>query len=256
MKSYAISDIGRVRSENQDCYNILDVYSDILLFAVCDGMGGASGGRTASRLAMETFCSTVRYNIVPEPREGGPDLGRTGLRYALDSAVRAANLKVLEAAKQSGGALSGMGTTLVALLVVKDKLALTVNVGDSRIYQSYEGKLTQLTHDHSLLQFALDTGRITEAEAEDFPEKNVITRAIGISEDIKPDIGVIDISGTKRPYNFLLCSDGLSGQVSSSLIGAIMGDPSTGADYKAERLVNMANSAGGIDNVTALIVEL
>ena len=156
--------------------------------------------------------------------------------------------------------LKGMGTTLVAALVVGDVL-YAVNVGDSRLYLYNRGRLTQITRDHSLVQYLLETGKLTKEEARDYPNRNVITRAVGIDRSIESDIFSVDLSRLHDDACAMLCSDGLSGYVEADEIRSMLSDgiaedvPYDG-DAIASSLVDAANAAGGVDNITVVLMRL
>lgn len=233
----AASDVGVVRSENQD--NLLATPG---LWLVADGMGGHRGGEVASLVAAEVVASAVA--------DLGPD--------RLDEAVRRANAAVIDRALGDLD-LSGMGTTLTALALVPasdgsaDSLVL-VNVGDSRTYRLPAGSSTleQLTLDHSLVGEWEREGRITAEQAATHPHRNVITRALGVDEEVEVDRWELTPSVGER---YLLCSDGLTNELDDEAIAAVLVaaiDPQTAA----EELVARANAAGGRDNVTVVVVEV
>ena len=150
-----------------------------------------------------------------------------------------------------------MGTTLVALLVVENTLAYSLNIGDSRMYDIAEGKIKQLTKDHSYVQQLVDMGQITYEEAKTSPMRNIITRAVGIDGDVAPDIHSLSPAPgfPDAPRYILLCSDGLCGVISDEEIAEIVCSEGELRD-KTERLVAAANNAGGPDNITVVIAEL
>jgi protein phosphatase len=257
MKFYGKTDVGVRRTENQDCFGIYEILPGVTLLAVCDGMGGMAGGAIASRLALDTFAQSMREHILPDNPEDEPDLGSVGLRFALSASASDANRAVWKEAEASDGKLTGMGTTLVALLVVTDTLAYTLNIGDSRIYEITKDSVTQLTRDHSYVQELLDLGRITYEESLTSPVRNIITRAVGIGDDVRADIESLNPApGTQdNPRYILLCSDGLCGVISEEGMANIVraeGDLKS----KTEALVAAANNAGGPDNITVVIAEL
>lgn len=257
MKFYGKTDVGRCRTENQDCFGIYEILPGVTLLAVCDGMGGMAGGAIASRLALDTFMQSMREHILPDNPENEPDLGSVGLRFSLSASASDANRAVWKEAVESDGKLNGMGTTLVALLVVSDTLAYTLNIGDSRLYEITKDSITQLTRDHSYVQELLDLGRITYEESLTSPVRNIITRAVGIGDDVRADVESLDPKpGTPdSPRYILLCSDGLCGVIRDEEIARIVraeGDIKS----KTEALVAAANNAGGPDNITVVLVEL
>ncbi|MCQ2353959.1 MAG: Stp1/IreP family PP2C-type Ser/Thr phosphatase [Clostridia bacterium] len=257
MKFYGKTDTGKVRLENQDCFGIYQILPGVTLCVVCDGMGGVSGGATASREALDAFAEAIRDSILPDDPQGTPDLGNTSLRFAMSGAVEAANRAVWEKANNdTTGKLAGMGTTLVALLIVENGLAYALNVGDSRLYQIRNNKITQLSRDHSYVQDLIDMGKLTYEEARQFPMRNVITRAVGIQSAVRADIFSVD---TEKAENekciFLLCSDGLCGPLRDEDIIQIVNSDDK-PDKKVESLVAAANNAGGPDNITVVLAEV
>ncbi len=257
MKFYGKTDVGIRRTENQDCFGIYEILPGVTLLAVCDGMGGMAGGATASRLALDTFAQSMREHILPDNPEDEPDLGSVGLRFSLSASVSEANRAVLKEADESDGKLEGMGTTLVALLVVENTLAYSLNIGDSRMYEITGEKIEQLTRDHSYVQQLVDMGQLTYEEAQTSPMRNIITRAIGIDGDVAADINSLNpLPGTpEAPRYILLCSDGLCGVVSDGDIAEIVRAEGS-LKEKTEDLVNAAREAGGPDNITVVLAEL
>lgn len=257
MKFYGKTDVGISRTENQDCFGIYEILPGVTLLAVCDGMGGMAGGAIASRLALDTFVQSMREHILPDNPEDEPDLGSVGLRFSLSASASEANRAVWKEADESGGKLEGMGTTLVALLVVENTLAYSLNIGDSRMYEITNEKIEQLTKDHSYVQQLIDLGQLTYEEAKDFPMRNVITRAVGIDGDVAADIHSLNPApGTpEAPRFILLCSDGLCGVVSDDDVAEMVRAEGS-LKEKADRLVNAARNAGGPDNITVVLAEL
>lgn len=257
MKFYGKTDVGVCRTENQDCFGIYEILPDVTLLAVCDGMGGMAGGATASRLALDTFVSSMREHIIPDNPEDEPDLGSVGLRFSLSASASEANRAVWEEAEDSKGKLEGMGTTLVALLVVDNTLIYSLNIGDSRCYEITKDKIEQITKDHSYVQYLIDLGKITYEEAKESPVRNVITRAVGIDDDVIADIKSLNPApGTAdEPRYLLLCSDGLTTVVSDDKIAELV---RSGNDLKekTDALVAAARDAGGPDNITVVLAEL
>jgi len=228
----ARTDVGRVREGNEDGYMVHEP-----LFAVADGMGGHQGGEVASRLALETL----------EPVAQGGDSEPTS---RLAEVVREANRELLHAASQDPQ-LAGMGTTLTAFITRGDEIHLA-HVGDSRAYLLREGELRQLTEDHTVVQRLVDEGRISPEEAEIHPQRSILTRALGVDDDVRVDEAMIEVRPGDR---ILLCSDGLTGMVPEEDMRRILSehrDPQEAADA----LVDAANEAGGQDNITAVVVDV
>lgn len=221
------TDIGRVRDGNEDSYLAEDP-----LFAVADGMGGHKGGEVASQLAMETL-------------EGALPGGRT-----LAEGIHAANAAVFERS-QEDRSVSGMGTTLTAV-VVEDMVASLAHVGDSRAYLLRAGDLRQLTDDHTLVSRMVRSGEISAAEAGVHPHRSVLTRALGTEAQVEVDEFDVALTDGDR---LLLCSDGLTGMVTEEQILAILSAAPESQDA-ADRLVRAANRAGGVDNITVLILDV
>jgi protein phosphatase len=225
------TDVGRVRSGNEDASLVNDK-----LFAVADGMGGHRGGAVASQVALDTLGDNFT--------EASPD--------ALVAAANVANERVFEQSNDDPD-LHGMGTTLVAIAPVEDDdLLAWIHVGDSRIYLYRDGELTQLTEDHSLVEQWVREGAISAEEARSHPQRNILTRALGISADVGID------QGTVIPYagdRFVLCSDGLFNEVDEGRIAATLrrlADP----QEAAHELVRLALDGGGRDNITVLLVDV
>ncbi len=228
-----------------------ELTDSVSLFTVCDGMGGASAGETASATACSVYHSAMTESI-------RANLAGTHLITPLNAklckrlmtdALTEANGAVYRLSK-TDPALDGMGTTLVSVLLV-NKTAYFVNVGDSRAYYYKDGELSQITKDHSYVQYLVDNGMIQPDEAESHPHKNLITRSVGTSAEITPDLFALD---TRRTDVILLCSDGLTNMVSEAEIAEVLGNNDVDFSHKAERLVARANSHGGTDNITALVV--
>ncbi|MQA76083.1 MAG: Stp1/IreP family PP2C-type Ser/Thr phosphatase [Solirubrobacterales bacterium] len=225
------SDTGRQRTANEDSY-----YARAPLFAVADGMGGAQAGEVASRIAAESF--------EPAPREGEPP------EAYLRQIAHAANERIHNLA-QNDSSRSGMGTTLTAAMVEGDDVSFA-HVGDSRAYVFRDGELRLLTSDHSLVEELRRQGRLTEEQAEDHPQRSIITRALGPEAEV--DVDTLTFSA--RPGDvFLLCSDGLTTMVKEAGIAAALSE-SEGLDEAVKRMVREANEAGGRDNITAVAFRL
>ena len=223
----AATDIGQVREGNEDSYLVVEP-----LYAVADGMGGHRGGEVASSLALETVQGMF------ERREG-----------SLADQVEQANRAVFDRS-QNDRSVSGMGTTLTAAQVDGNRVHL-VHVGDSRAYLLRRGELTQLTEDHTLVHRMVMEGELSQEEAETHPHRSILTRALGVDQTVQVDEGDVEVVGGDR---LLLCTDGLTGMVPEGQIREILleaAEPQEAVD----RLVKVANRAGGIDNITAVILD-
>ncbi|MBR6594916.1 MAG: Stp1/IreP family PP2C-type Ser/Thr phosphatase [Clostridia bacterium] len=241
MISYGKSDTGKVRRRNEDSFKISEC-DEWVSAVVCDGMGGVNGGSIASELALCVYADTLFKEI----GKSGADLTGQIIKNSMLFAVSAANNAVRERAEKKAE-LKGMGTTLVAAFVWQDK-AYVVNVGDSRLYKTLSGAFSQVTKDHSFVQYLVDTGAITEEEAVDHPNKNVITRALGIAHEVDADFFMVDSFD-----GLLLCSDGLSNYVSNDGLRAILSTGGT-VKNKVKALIDAANNGGGGDNITAVLL--
>lgn len=230
----AATDTGRVRTINQDQLLVTDN-----LFAVADGMGGHQGGEVASLTAVEALSESF---------------GNARRADDLVEAAKEANRAVWRKA-QADDALRGMGTTLTAVAVVQEegeeRLAI-LNIGDSRAYLMRHGDLDQLTEDHSLVEELVRTGQISETEAESHPRRNILTRAVGIEEEVEADVWQIAPAPGDR---VLLCSDGLVREVADNQIASMLrrlADPKEAA----RELVAKAKNEGGSDNITVVVIDV
>ncbi len=252
---YGRSDIGKVRSANQDSYIIGRLCENASLCVVCDGMGGARSGNVASECAAAIFADKVKKYAAPHISDGIMELDSDDACVILDDAAHDANSAVYKKS-QSSIVYKGMGTTLVAALICGD-VAYVINVGDSRLYLISDNTITQITHDHSYVQHLIDSGTLTVEDARTHPYRNRITRAVGVASDLEADIYSVDLSSLDCCY-LLLCSDGLSGQLLPEDIYAIITAETEGDDElseKTEKLIDAANAAGGPDNITALLIK-
>ncbi|MCW2545250.1 MAG: serine/threonine protein phosphatase [Frankiales bacterium] len=224
---------GLLRTNNED-----SVYAGPRLLAVADGMGGHAAGDVASAVTIAALAPLDE------------DAPGADLIEALRSAARSANTHLRDMAA-GDDALAGMGTTLVALLFSGPRLGL-LHIGDSRCYLLRDGELTQITHDHTLVQTLVDEGRISEADASTHPQRSVITRVLDGRDDMEPDLSVRE---AKEGDRYLVCSDGLTGPVGSldTLREALLIDEPQDA---VDRLVQLALRGGGPDNVTVIVADV
>ena len=226
-----LTDVGRQRQGNEDNY-----LEQPPLFAVADGMGGARAGEVASKIAVEMLADSA-------PADGSPE------RH-LAEVTKEANRQIYEKA-QADSELAGMGTTLTAALVTGREVAIG-HVGDSRLYRFRDGELERLTQDHSLVEEFVRQGKLTPEEAENHPQRSIITRALGP----EPDVEVETYTHAGRAGDvYLICSDGLTGMVPEPRIAEILSE-SGSLDQAAHRLIEEANENGGKDNITAVLFRL
>jgi PPM family protein phosphatase len=241
--------VGMKRSHNEDNFFLL---AEENLYIVADGMGGHASGEVASQIAVETlanfFIDTSRDREITWPYK--EDRGVSYDENRLITGVKLANRRVYETA-QSDARYRGMGTTIVSL-VCGSSGAFLGHVGDSRGYVIREGRIQQVTEDHSLLNDYLKVHKLTPEEIEHFPHKNVIVRALGMKETVAVDVHRVD----PRPGEiYLLCSDGLSGMVTDEQILDAVLEGGSDLEKTCQALIARANASGGADNITCVLVE-
>ncbi len=240
MKIVAKTDKGKIRESNQDAYAVGELPGEVAWAVVCDGMGGAAGGNIASALAVKVISDKITSCFNEKMRE-------SSIKNLLDSAITAANIEVYDMA-DSHSELYGMGTTVVCAIVRQDT-AYIAHAGDSRAYIAGNDEVKQITTDHSMVQDLVDRGKITAEEAEHHPNKNIITRAVGVDKRIDIDFDQFDLNESET---LILCTDGLSNYVSTN---ELLEDIKDGQYYAfADRLVKRANNNGGGDNITVVAI--
>lgn len=240
MKIVAKTDKGMVRESNQDAYAVGELPGEVAWAVVCDGMGGAAGGNIASALAVKVISEKINASYNPKMRD-------SSIKNLLDSAITAANIEVYDMAYAQPD-LKGMGTTVVCA-IVREGRAYIAHAGDSRAYIANKNNISQITTDHSMVQDLVNQGKITQQEAEHHPNKNIITRAIGVDKRIDIDFDQLDLNDDDT---LILCTDGLSNCVSTDDMASDIKD---GQYYAfAERLVKRANNNGGSDNITVVAI--
>ncbi|OGR87742.1 MAG: hypothetical protein A3A86_02620 [Elusimicrobia bacterium RIFCSPLOWO2_01_FULL_60_11] len=242
------SDVGKKRANNEDGFA---VDPEMGLFIVADGMGGHNHGEVASKMAVDTTLNSMKNFILKGQKAilGKVDPKVSERANQMASSVRLANQIIFESARTKPQ-YSGMGTTIDAVLIHKDRAAVA-HVGDSRVYLARDGKLTQITEDHSLVEDQVRQGLLKREEADRSHLKNVLTRALGVDEVTEVDVVEVEL----RPGDLLIgCTDGLNKMVSDDEIlktVPLMKTPKMIADH----LVDMANAAGGVDNVTVVVAQ-
>ena len=242
MKITGKTHIGLVRQNNQDALDFGALSDTVHYAVVCDGMGGANGGNIASRIAVDVIAGRIKENL-QEGRAHG------AVEHLLESAMAAANIGVYDRA-QSDESLSGMGTTVVAV-VTSGKNAYVSHVGDSRVYLLRQGELTAVTRDHSVVQELIESGQITQEEARSHPRRNYITRALGVTENESGESDEVELQKGDR---LLLCTDGLTNMISREDIRQILLQQT--AETAVEQLLQAALDAGGTDNITVLLMDV
>jgi serine/threonine protein phosphatase PrpC len=244
----ARTDVGRVRENNEDSFALA---ADLNLFVLSDGMGGLASGEAASRMTTETVLARCRETADPTVALIGERLsGLSNASNRLASAIRWANREVYQAARQSA-TRQGMGATVVALWFTDEGRVSVAHVGDSRAYRLRGGDLTQLTDDHSFVAEQVRRGMMTKREAGESTMQNVLMRALGIEPEVQVDVNEeLLMEGD----TLLLCSDGLFRELSEAQIMGVLEDAEDPQEA-ADTLVELANQAGGGDNVTTIVVK-
>lgn len=246
IEAAALTDLGCLRQNNEDNYAYWESPqdSDFLrlgrLAIVGDGMGGAEGGQFASQIAVDAVRDTYSASA-------GPD----GPQQRLSAAFQEANRRVQQEARAKP-LLHGMGTTLTACAIVGEELYFA-HIGDSRLFLVRNGECQQLTRDHSLVARLIESGTIRPEEAETHPQKHVLTAAIGVAEDLQPDVPPSPVQLALQDV-LVLCTDGLWGQVASPEIAEIVSKASP--EDACKTLVRLAKDRGGPDNITVQILHV
>lgn len=240
MNTFCKSDIGKVRTHNEDCAEIFVNQHNELLAIVADGVGGHRAGDVASKMVIDYFKELwfdTNFNTPVEAENW------------LNENVHEINKQIFNYSIENAEECEGMGTTLVVLISTQDFITVG-HIGDSRCYH-FDGNLIQITEDHSLVNELLKFGQINEEDAKSHPRKNVILRALGTEEKV-----VIDLKSLECESNsiFLLCSDGLSDKLSNIEMEKILKDDNN-LQNKGDKLLNLANEFGGEDNISVILVE-
>lgn len=235
---YGKTDKGMVRKDNQDAFFISDLPDNAALAVVCDGMGGANAGNIASKMAVGHISNFILNSY-------RSSMTSDSIIKTLKSALISANIELYNAAISDFN-LKGMGTTAVAA-IYKDSSAFICNIGDSRAYK-VNSEITQITRDHSVVQSLVESGELTAEEARNHPNKNMITRALGTEKNVMPDCYEISM---KEDDKLLICTDGLTDFLNNS---SILIQFSGEIENVPDKLIAAANSAGGGDNITAVVL--
>ena len=241
MEAFAKSDIGKAREMNQDYYYISPRDSKINLYILADGMGGYKGGEVASKLATISVKNYIESNFDNTIKE------KEEILKLIKSSIEYANMVVYERSKEDKE-LEAMGTTLEVCLIYNNR-AYIGHVGDSRIYRIRKDILRKLTTDHSYVEKLVKDGTITKEQAINHPKKNMLTKALGCTLFVEPDVTV---KGFIKDDIILICSDGLTNMLQEEKIYNIVKES---YEYAPERLIETANENGGYDNITAIIIK-
>lgn len=241
MITFYQTDPGKVRSHNEDSVTIVKNNNDEYLVVVADGMGGHKAGEVASSLVVNEL--SKRFSMLSSM--GTKEEAVVWLKEIIDEI----NVKILRYAEEHVDA-SGLGTTCVCSLITKDFL-LFGNIGDSSGYVYKKGKLYKVTKDHTLVNILLENGELTESDAKNHPQKNVLMKALGAAERIEMDIFDVE----RNVDGVLLCSDGLTNMISVEQMEKILGDGELDLEGQVGKMINKANMRGGNDNITVACVR-
>ena len=241
MNIVSLTDIGLVRSSNQDNFKTSSISDNVAWAIVCDGMGGTNGGNIASKIAVDVISESIKSNYYE-------NIDSDKIKDILVSAAYEANRAIYDKALNNKN-LIGMGTTVVAAIIQGDSIHL-VNVGDSRAYLITKTEVTQITKDHSIVQDMVDHGEITSKEAKNHPHKNIITRALGVDEFV--DVDCYEVSFEKG-NTLLMCTDGFSNYMENDKIFTLA--KYTNFKFLAREAVTLAKGAGGNDNITVVAIS-
>lgn len=245
----SISDTGMQRNHNEDSVASNAQFGVTVL---ADGMGGYKAGEVASAIAVNTIMTELEGSIDKiKPTEIDDESGYTKLSVLVRDLVKSANEAIFNTAT-SQPQYKGMGTTLVMALFYNNRMTIA-HVGDSRLYRIKEDKLEQITQDHTLLQELIDRGFYTEEQARNSPNKNLVTRALGVDNDVEVDIQEEIVTPGEK---FLLCSDGLTDMLEDEEINLILEKYSDNIETCAQVLIDQANEKGGFDNVSVIIANV
>lgn len=241
MQLYGETHVGMTRHSNQDAFLNTVLSEDTALVVVCDGMGGAKAGNIASNLAVQIITDYVKKSY-------SKSMGSLAIENMLRSAIESANMEVFETAL-SNPDYSGMGTTVVAAFAREDTVYIA-HVGDSRAYLADKNALTQITRDHSVVQSLIEQGCITPEMALSHPRKNVITRAVGTTDEVQCDFNEVSLKNGA----VLICTDGLTGAIKTDEILKIITNNESEAVPRL--LIEAANNNNSADNVTVALIVL
>ena len=240
MKFFSKSDIGLVRTKNEDNLIVLQKY-DMTLAVIADGMGGHLGGQIASKIAIETIqlaWESINHALLPVETEGW-----------IRETIAKANQDIFIYG-QKNTECEGMGTTIVLALYSSDNVTIG-NIGDSRCYLYEKNEFTQITEDHSFINYLIKSGEITAEDAEHHPRKNILTRALGTNGAVEIDLKTMQL---EKSSLLLLCSDGLYGKVDQEFLVQQLKNDST-LDEKADQYIEEAKNNGGEDNISVIILQ-
>lgn len=231
-----LSDIGNIRKINEDSIGSY-VDSEKKIYIIADGMGGYNAGEVASKLAVDSIIDYIKLNYTSDYND---------FNTLLKNAILFANKKILDIANDDAE-LAGMGTTVTACFINASSM-IVANVGDSRCYVIKDSDIYKITKDHSYVQELIDSGSISEEEAVNHPKKNIITRALGVTSEIKVDIFNVDLEDIEE---IILCTDGLTNEVNTSEILKLIID--NDEENACSKLIELSKLKGGRDNISVIV---
>ena len=241
MRVFAKSDIGKARDMNQDSYYVSQPSENVGLYIVADGMGGYNGGEIASKLAIISAKNYIENNFVKTEHS------KEELQNLVKNAIEYANMVVYEKSKEDK-TLEGMGTTIEVVLACENRIYIG-HIGDSRVYRIRKNIIRKITVYDSYVQKLLKDGTITKEEARSHPKKNMLTKALGCTSFVEP---IVTVKGFLKDDIIVITSDGLTNMVNDEEILKIINED---IEKASEKLVEKANEAGGLDNITVVIVN-
>ncbi len=240
MKTFYLTDPGKVRNHNEDSVTILKNQNNEHLLIVADGMGGHRKGEVASALTL----TLLGKRFLETPSIGS----KVDAINWLNDNINIINKEILDYAENNENS-KGMGTTLVAAILTKNYLLFS-NIGDSSGYVIKNGKIYKITKDHTLVNLLVDAGNITEEEAKNHPKKNVLMRALGVTPNVERDIFEVD----RKCDGIFLCSDGLTNMLSDDQIEKIINDEEINIEEKVSKMIRKCNARGGTDNISVALL--
>lgn len=244
MQYYGVSDIGKSRKENQDKIYFVDKESELKLFVLADGMGGANAGSIASSTAVDFIQNYILKNFKNITKD------RENIENLIKEAMSIANNYVYDKSKAIKE-YAGMGTTAITVIIYKNKVYIG-HIGDSRVYRIRKNIIRQLTKDHSYVQALVESGSITKEEAQNHPQKNVLLKVLGCEKNIEPDVIT---KGFLKEDVLLICTDGLTNMLDTSEIYDIVTNNKYDVEKCCELLISEANRQGGYDNISVILIS-
>lgn len=243
MQYYGMSDIGKKRKENQDRIYLPEDNSELKLFILADGMGGANAGSVASSTAIDFIQKYIfeKWKLI--------SLDREAIENLIDEAISEANNFVYDKSK-SKNEYAGMGTTIIVAIAYKNKIYIG-HIGDSRVYRVRKNIIRQLTKDHSYVEALVQSGSITKEEAKVHPQKNVLLKVLGCEKNVKPDIIT---KGFLKGDALLICSDGLTNMLDTDEIYDVILENIDNPELACQTLIKNANREGGYDNISVILI--